>query len=464
MYCENCGKKIRDDSRFCLYCGTKVEEDVRGGMAYVHTDAAGNGERGRKGKKYKNGIIISVAAVFVAAFAVFTGIHIYNKPENRLSRALDLGQKYLLEEDYEQAVVAFDKVIEIEPMNVDAYVGKAEAYIGMDHYDMAIEALEEGYQITKKDEKIEDNLIGIYIEVVDDRIIMDGYEERLEIYDRLLELAGENEEVLRGLEACLNQYIAVLMDEEKYDEIQILINEYKNIAEDIDFDAISTQTEMRIKEMEYAPLLRAMQELIIAENYEQANVLVQTREYRDMIASLHGKESYYCGEYNEQGEREGSGTAVYLGGDGGYFYCGSFSGGKRNGTGKAVFLMPDSAKMPYGFYVGNWINDLPNGEGEERYEVVQSELEEDAGTDSRIRGTYLDGLYNGDMYIEVTWSYGVDRWHGMAENGAWVRQGEIREGKAPVWIQAETGKTDMWIEMEENEGWGVLWRLMPPGE
>ena len=225
MYCENCGKKIEDGSKFCLYCGAKVGEDVKERIAYVYTDTAGNEE---KGKKYKSGVIIAFAAVLVVLLAVFIGISIYNKPENRLSRALDLGQKYLLEEDYEQAIVAFNKVIEIEPMNADAYVGKAEAYIGLDNYDMAIEALEEGYQITKKDEKIEDSLIGIYIEVVDDRIIMGSYKESLEIYDRLLELVGESEDVLRGLEECLKQYLAVLMDEEKYDEVQMIVNKYKN--------------------------------------------------------------------------------------------------------------------------------------------------------------------------------------------------------------------------------------------
>ena len=61
---------------------------------------------------------------------------------------LDLGQKYLLDGDYEQAIIEFNKVIEIEPKNVDAYLGLAEAYIAAGDYDSAISVLEQGYAET----------------------------------------------------------------------------------------------------------------------------------------------------------------------------------------------------------------------------------------------------------------------------------------------------------------------------
>lgn len=94
--------------------------------------------------------IMAVIAVIVGivVIAVIAGVCIYNTRGNRLARAFDLGQKYLLEEDYEQAIVEFDKVIEIEPMNVDAYLGKAEACVGLDDMEMAIAVLEQGYELT----------------------------------------------------------------------------------------------------------------------------------------------------------------------------------------------------------------------------------------------------------------------------------------------------------------------------
>lgn len=64
---------------------------------------------------------------------------------------LSLGEKYLSELNYEQAIVQFLKVIEIEPMNARAYTAAAEAYIGLGQTDKAIEILERGLQVLPED-------------------------------------------------------------------------------------------------------------------------------------------------------------------------------------------------------------------------------------------------------------------------------------------------------------------------
>ena len=61
---------------------------------------------------------------------------------------LNLGEKFLLEFDYEQAIVQFLAVIEIEPMNARAYLGAAEAYIGLDDTPAAISILTQGLAAT----------------------------------------------------------------------------------------------------------------------------------------------------------------------------------------------------------------------------------------------------------------------------------------------------------------------------
>lgn len=100
-----------------------------------------------KEQNKKNRIIVILLLLGIAV-TVFLGFIIYNIPSNRLARQLDLGEKYLEEENYEQAVVEFDKVIAIDPMCVDAYLGKAEAYAGLGDIDMALQTLEEGYART----------------------------------------------------------------------------------------------------------------------------------------------------------------------------------------------------------------------------------------------------------------------------------------------------------------------------
>ena len=79
-------------------------------------------------KKNNKGIMIGIIIAVVIALAVAIGLGIYNSPENRMSRQLDLGQKYLEEQNYEQAVVAFNEVIEIDDRCLEAYLGGMEAY------------------------------------------------------------------------------------------------------------------------------------------------------------------------------------------------------------------------------------------------------------------------------------------------------------------------------------------------
>ena len=71
------------------------------------------------------------------------------QPQQPLTAAelLDLGEKYLLELNYEQALVQFLAVIEIEPMNPRGYTGAAEAYLGLGREDDAITILNRGLQV-----------------------------------------------------------------------------------------------------------------------------------------------------------------------------------------------------------------------------------------------------------------------------------------------------------------------------
>lgn len=68
---------------------------------------------------------------------------------------LKLGNKYLLEENYEEAVVAFIKAIEIDSRNVDGYIGLADAYIGLGDIEAAMDILEKGYAISGEERLVQ---------------------------------------------------------------------------------------------------------------------------------------------------------------------------------------------------------------------------------------------------------------------------------------------------------------------
>ncbi len=90
-------------------------------------------------------LAISITAVLIIVAIIFSFfLYSDDKQETSITEYLNLGDKYLLDMNYEQALVQFLKVIEIEPMNERAYLGAAEAYIRLGRVDEAAAILERG--------------------------------------------------------------------------------------------------------------------------------------------------------------------------------------------------------------------------------------------------------------------------------------------------------------------------------
>ena len=103
----------------------------------------------KKNKKLVVPVIVSIIAVLAIVATVIIALTISSSGKDRkLQEQLDLGEKYIDELDYEQAIVAYEAAIEIDPMSVEAYLGLINAYIGMEDYDKALECGTNGYQIT----------------------------------------------------------------------------------------------------------------------------------------------------------------------------------------------------------------------------------------------------------------------------------------------------------------------------
>lgn len=68
---------------------------------------------------------------------------------------MELAQRYLLEEDYEEAIAAFEVVIEIDPTNAEAYLGLAEVYVATNDVENAVKILERGSKRTDSEEILE---------------------------------------------------------------------------------------------------------------------------------------------------------------------------------------------------------------------------------------------------------------------------------------------------------------------
>ena len=61
---------------------------------------------------------------------------------------LELAYQYISEQNYEQAILVFNEIIEIDPKNANAYMGIADAYTEMGDTEKAAEILQAGYEAT----------------------------------------------------------------------------------------------------------------------------------------------------------------------------------------------------------------------------------------------------------------------------------------------------------------------------
>ena len=92
-------------------------------------------------------MIAIVVGIVIALLAVIAGVIIFsNSPAQRLKKQLSLGERYLSELKYDEAVLAFEEALKIEPRTEAAYIGLANAYIGKEDYESALAAVERGIE------------------------------------------------------------------------------------------------------------------------------------------------------------------------------------------------------------------------------------------------------------------------------------------------------------------------------
>lgn len=77
---------------------------------------------------------LRMLAVLLLVLALFTAC---TSSAQKAAQQLELGRKYLTEQNYAEAVVAFTEAIQLDPNNINAYMGRAEAYKALQKYEEA---------------------------------------------------------------------------------------------------------------------------------------------------------------------------------------------------------------------------------------------------------------------------------------------------------------------------------------
>jgi TolA-binding protein len=97
------------------------------------------------------------------------GVKVVNA--NKINNSLEIGIKYLTEGNYEEAIITFEKVINIDNKNINAYIALADAYIADENYEKAIDIYLKAESNVKQNDK--KTIIELFNKLVDSIEITD---------------------------------------------------------------------------------------------------------------------------------------------------------------------------------------------------------------------------------------------------------------------------------------------------
>ena len=168
---------------------------------------------GKQMKKFEHKKNMILGSIIIAVIVILTIAFMQvNSDGNKINRLLDLGQKYLENSEYEEAITVFDQVIAIEPKCEQAYIGKAQAQYSLGEYENAIDTLTAG------------------ISMVDDSTALEEFLQK--ILDELSEGNGQEEET-----------VSVEAEEAGEESVPLLLN-YTSITRSINTEEPVIQLEV----------------------------------------------------------------------------------------------------------------------------------------------------------------------------------------------------------------------------
>ena len=307
--------------------------------------------------------IAGIAVILIAAI-ITVMILTWKKndfTEDGFQRSLALGEQYLYDLDYEQAIAIYESILDIDAENMEAMISLSQAYKGLAentseevesktaYYETAIAYAESVWMLNGEIKWVEDNLREVYSEAGDFfRSVNDT--ERAAYYDKQ---AGE----LGSIKNTKNKSVDMNETEETKQNNEEIVSKKMDFAQEN---------------------LKEILDVYQTGDYDRIKELTAQRNDKELLETLMEGESIYYGEYSSDGTRDGLGVAVYLIRGVPTAYAGEWKSGKREG--EACWY----GKIAY--WKGTWNDDLPNG-GMEAFSYDGS---------FHLSGKVIDGLWDGE--------------------------------------------------------------------
>lgn len=294
----------------------------------------------------KKTIIIAISSILLIAICVTIGLSGVFSPYQRQIR---LGYKLLEQGNYEEAILAFDKAIEIDVKRAKAYIGKADVYVTRcdeNTLEDTKKVLETGYAQHYDDEAFVDAIIRL----ADELYAKDQRKWAVDLLNFGYELTNDDR-----IKERKNQIIDELSE--------LFLSELYAMFENGENDAVKKE--------------------------------IQSEKYLEFMSFVDNEEFKYIYFPDKNKEQTGKGIALYFVDSeefGNIFvYYGDFSKGIRSGTGTWVGANGEK----YYWFEGVWSEDAPNGTGSEMWDITTKEKESNIIYKLETIGNYSNGLLDG---------------------------------------------------------------------
>lgn len=183
--CQSCGAQVSEDSKFCASCGAPVLDSLK------------KNKKTESNKRWLKVFIAALAIVGILCIAI--PISSGFAKEAKVKSETNLGNKYLSEGSYEEAILAFEKIISIDSKNIPARIGIAKASIAIKKYDKALKVLNEILDIDKSNSEAPKLLFDLYFTQAKDNIEAKKYDLADEAINKALKLDTKNVEFYESL-------------------------------------------------------------------------------------------------------------------------------------------------------------------------------------------------------------------------------------------------------------------------
>lgn len=169
----------------------------------------------------------------------------------------------------------------------------------------------------------------------------------------------------------------------------------------------------------------------------------------------------YFGDVNAEGRPDGKGIAVYADNQ---YYCGEWADGVRQGSGVWIHYhihlkenLTDA--MVFHQFIGNFSNDLPNGEGQDHYEFDPVLMVKNSWYITNYMGNFTNGKIDGEFYCTAINKEGnYSDYTGNASNGSfeYVSESRDKRNRGPVLTDTQNPDSSIWLSKEDNTDIGVI--------